>query len=82
MPSACSSDVSVTGDSNLPAPDVALVDAGQLLYHVVWPVDRIAEDWLQATVLDCLLCPKQLCYSTGTINRLIARGITKGREEE
>ena len=71
--------------SNLPAPDVALVDAGQLLYHVVWPVDRIAEDWLQATVLDCLttlLCPKQLCYSTGTINMLIARGITIGREEE
>ena len=27
-----------------PAPDVVLVDAGQLLYHVVWPVTGTADD--------------------------------------
>ena len=35
------------------APDVVLVDAGELLHHVVWPVIGIAEDWLQASALDC-----------------------------
>ena len=28
-----------------PAPDLVLVDAGQLLYHVVWPVAGTAEDF-------------------------------------
>ena len=27
-----------------PAPDVVLVDAGQLLYHVVWPVNGTTGD--------------------------------------
>ena len=30
--------------TNQPAPDVVLVDAGQLLYHVVWPVAVTAGD--------------------------------------
>ena len=40
-------------DSTSTAPDVVLVDAGELLHHVVWPVIGIAEDWLQASALDC-----------------------------
>ena len=39
--------------STSPAPEVVLVDAGHPLHHVVWPVDRIAEDWLQASLPNC-----------------------------
>ena len=55
--------------STSPAPDVVMVDAGQLLHHVVWPVDRIAEEWLQASVLNCpttLLFPKKCIIQDAT----------------
>ena len=69
--------------STSPAPDVVLVDHGQLLHHVFWPVDRIAEDWLQDSVINCpttLLFPNNCIIQDATSTKdreRTRRGIAK-----
>ena len=63
-----------------PAADIVLVDAGQLLYHVVWPVAGTAEDLatsFDARLATAFLCPLKSCYSAGMTKKLLAQGIDK-----
>ena len=64
------------------APNVVLVDAGHLLYHVVWPVSGT---WLQASALDwptTLLSLRKSFCSTDMTKMLPAQRTMSGREEE
>ena len=63
-----------------PAPDVVLVDAGQLLYHVVWPVAGTAGDL--ASSFGARLAnypPGSNTIVTGTIKSILAQRTREGQ---
>ena len=66
------------------APDVVLDDAGQLLYHVVWPVSGTTGDLAArfGTRPTTLLSARKSFCSTDLTKKLAAQRTMGGREEE
>ena len=67
-------------EPNPPVPDVILIDASQLIYHMVWPLSGTVSDlaagmghWLNATT------PKHLSFLTG-MSKCLPK-TTRGRGE-